>query len=147
MCCRVLSHILLACQASICIAPPEQTSTKVMCTCHMVQVQSIVFANSGTLLLCLVDVTGQLAEMRQKMRQAFPGQLRIQTAFITLIGIESLMIDICRCNSHVCTGFLVSQAQDCAPCIVSASSKTLMQATRCKVSQTQHAIDKCSGVS
>ena len=39
----------------------------------MLQVQSVVFANTGTLLLCLVDLTGQLAAMRQKIRDALPG--------------------------------------------------------------------------
>jgi hypothetical protein len=38
------------------------------------QVHSVVFANSGTLLLCLVDTTGQLAGLRQKIREAFPGE-------------------------------------------------------------------------
>ncbi len=38
------------------------------------QVHSVVFANSGTLLLCLVDTTGQLAGLRQRIREAFPGE-------------------------------------------------------------------------
>ena len=40
----------------------------------VLQVHSVVFANSGTLLLCLVDTTGKLAGMRQKIREAFPGE-------------------------------------------------------------------------
>lgn len=36
------------------------------------EVHSVVFANSGTVLLCLVDTTGKLAGMRQQIREAFP---------------------------------------------------------------------------
>jgi hypothetical protein len=32
-----------------------------------------VFASSGALLLCCVDRSGQLAGLRQRMREAFPG--------------------------------------------------------------------------
>lgn len=41
--------------------------------CFALQVQSVVFASTGTLLLCLVDTTGHLASMRLKIREAFPG--------------------------------------------------------------------------
>lgn len=37
------------------------------------QVYSFVFANSGTLLLCFVDVTGLLASFRQHCKATFPG--------------------------------------------------------------------------
>ena len=40
---------------------------------HGMQVHSVVFAASGTLLLCLVDVSSVLAGMRGKIRKAFPG--------------------------------------------------------------------------
>lgn len=39
------------------------------------QVHSIVFAASGTLLLCCVDTSGVLAGMRSKIRKVFPGLL------------------------------------------------------------------------
>lgn len=34
---------------------------------------SLVFASSGALLLCCVDRSGQLAGLRKRMREAFPG--------------------------------------------------------------------------
>lgn len=37
------------------------------------QVHSVVFANSGTILLCLVDTTGHISSMRQEISKAFPG--------------------------------------------------------------------------
>ena len=39
----------------------------------MLQVHSLVFASSGALLLCCVDRSSQLAELRQRMRTTFPG--------------------------------------------------------------------------
>ncbi len=44
------------------------------CAAYAVQVYSFVFANSGTLLLCFVDVTGLLASFRQHCKATFPGQ-------------------------------------------------------------------------
>lgn len=46
------------------------------------EVHSVVFANSGTLLLCLVDTTGRLAGMRQKIRKAFPGASSKQSSIM-----------------------------------------------------------------
>lgn len=46
------------------------------------EVHSVVFANSGTLLLCLVDTTGQLAGLRQKVREAFPGASSKQSSIM-----------------------------------------------------------------
>ena len=37
------------------------------------QVHSLVFASSGALLLCCVDRSSQLADLRQRMRSTFPG--------------------------------------------------------------------------
>ena len=37
------------------------------------QVHSLVFANSGTLLLCLLDPSRTMAGFRQRIRSAFPG--------------------------------------------------------------------------
>ena len=39
-----------------------------------VQVHSLVFANSGTLLLCLLDTSRIMAGFRQRIRTAFPGR-------------------------------------------------------------------------
>lgn len=38
------------------------------------QVHSVVFATSGTLLLCFVDVSGRLAGLRCSMRTTFTGK-------------------------------------------------------------------------
>ena len=38
------------------------------------QVHSLVFANSGTLLLCLLDTSRIMAGFRQRIRSAFPGK-------------------------------------------------------------------------
>lgn len=37
------------------------------------QVHSLVLASSGALLLCCVDRSSQLADLRQRMRATFPG--------------------------------------------------------------------------
>ena len=42
-------------------------------TCKRRQVHSLLFASSGALLLCCVDRSRQLADLRQRMRATFPG--------------------------------------------------------------------------
>ena len=46
------------------------------------QAHSIVFANSGTLLLCCVDHSGNLAAIRQKLRAAFRGAASRQSSIM-----------------------------------------------------------------
>ena len=43
--------------------------------CLDLQVHSVLFASSGTLLLCLVDTSGRLLQLRQHARAKFPGVL------------------------------------------------------------------------
>ena len=44
------------------------------------QVHSIIFAASGTLLLCSIDPSGVLNRIRAKLREAFPGRPTKQTS-------------------------------------------------------------------
>ena len=55
----------------------------------LVQVHSIVFAASGTLLLCSTDPSGTLNGIRAKLREAFPGRPTKQTsiAHTTLLRV------------------------------------------------------------
>ena len=59
----------------------------------VLQVHSVVFANSGTVLLCLVDTTSQLASMRQKITKAFPGYLpTFSFNTITVITVDTSVV-------------------------------------------------------
>lgn len=53
------------------------------------QVHSIVFAASGTLLLCSIDPSGTLNRIRAGLREAFPGRPTKQTgiAHTTLLRV------------------------------------------------------------
>ncbi|KAL3153501.1 hypothetical protein ABBQ38_011832 [Trebouxia sp. C0009 RCD-2024] len=46
------------------------------------EVHSVVFANSGTVLLCLVDTTSQLSSMRQRISKSFPGASSKQSSIM-----------------------------------------------------------------
>ena len=46
------------------------------------QAHSIVFANSGTLLLCCVDHSGNLAGLRQRARETFKGAAARQSSIM-----------------------------------------------------------------
>ncbi|EIE23652.1 hypothetical protein COCSUDRAFT_63177 [Coccomyxa subellipsoidea C-169] len=55
----------------------------------ILEVHSIVFAASGTLLLCCVDISGVLAGLRTKIRRVFPGGPMKQSSIfhVTLMRI------------------------------------------------------------
>ena len=78
----------------------------------MLQVHSVVFANSGTVLLCLVDTTSQLSSMRQKIAKAFPGHL--PTFSINTITVNTVDICVMVGSSPICilTAQLYTEAID-----------------------------------
>ena len=63
------------------------------CACG-VQVHSLVFASSGALLLCCVDRSSQLADLRQRMRAAFPGAFQWLAARLTALVAPHLSVYI-----------------------------------------------------
>ncbi|KAK9794968.1 hypothetical protein WJX73_009426 [Symbiochloris irregularis] len=46
------------------------------------KVHSILFASSGTLLLCFVDLSGRLLEIRRRARSSFPGACEKQSSIM-----------------------------------------------------------------
>lgn len=49
---------------------------------NALQVCKVLLADSGTLLVCLTDSRGQLAQLRQNLKGAFPGAPSRQTQIV-----------------------------------------------------------------
>ena len=56
----------------------------------------MVFATSGTLLLCFVDVSGRLAGLRRAMRTTFIGEPSRLASPVTCFCLSYLLFSCCR---------------------------------------------------
>ena len=70
----------------------------------------VLFADSGTLLVCLTDSNGQLNHMRQNLRQAFPGAPTRQTQIVhvsvlRLLTAQQLSADQKQVLQALCSEF------------------------------------------
>lgn len=54
------------------------------------QVHRVLLADSGTLLVCLVDEDGQLSQLRQQLRATFPGAPQRQTQIVHISVLRLL---------------------------------------------------------
>ena len=75
--------------------------------CVLLQVHSIVFASSGTLLLCSTDPSGTLDQIRSELRAAFPGRPTKQagiahTTLLRLMTPEQLPPECIAAIQEIC---------------------------------------------
>ncbi|KAK9817064.1 hypothetical protein WJX72_009004 [[Myrmecia] bisecta] len=71
------------------------------------EVYRVVFADSGTLLLCSIDRSGQLTRLRQQLRASFPGASTKQTStmHVSLLRVltpQQLSPDVIRDIQEAC---------------------------------------------
>ena len=89
---------------------PSELCISLLNPCHQRQVHRVLIADTGTLLLCLVDVDGQMTQLRQQLRAVFPGAPTRQTQIIhvsvlRLLSVHQLELEQRQQLQAVCDQF------------------------------------------